>query len=200
MDARLIINGVETKLGFKELEYICDGLDDCSRNVRIFEELAKSPSVYVRTSIASRKRLNEETIRILIKDTSVEVIQYILNKAEVLMELNFNELSRYIDMGNLDILNAIVEEIDSITEEFCICDKSTLLHILLDQKDPNVLYSLAQLEELPDEFLDRLANHDDITISTAAKRTIRKKELYFQNVDDQDDEYDDEEDDGDILF
>jgi hypothetical protein len=70
MEAKLVVNDVEVELNFSTLTDISLSLSSSKENRKIFHELAQSPCADIREQVASTSSLDDETIDILIHDTS----------------------------------------------------------------------------------------------------------------------------------
>lgn len=172
MDARLILNGVEIKLGHKELIDICFFIKDCDRNTYIFHELAKSQSPELRAGIADKEHLKDETIDMLLNDSSLEVMRSVIRNDSFKSRMNREILERYIETGDTEILTVIAGDIDDYTDVNDICEMDWLCGRLMIEKDPNVRYELAGNEKIPFLFLQELTEDHDINVAEKAQETL----------------------------
>ena len=78
MNAKLIINNIEVTLGHRQLEDLVFGLNDEPAMRDVFHELAKSSSSEVRNDIAGNRHLSVKTRRLMIADTSLEVMRTVI--------------------------------------------------------------------------------------------------------------------------
>lgn len=178
MKSMFIVNGISTKLGFKELELIADILPDCHENALIFHELALSKSSEVRTAVACKEYLMAETAEILLKDTSIMVLCQILKTDIGKACLNKFELTRLIELGSVRLLKRIVMELDQIVNEFGCCDMKFLVEMLIQHQDPLIRYDLAGCD-IPINYLNILAHDHDESVATNAQCTLNDLDYIF---------------------
>jgi len=81
MEAKLVINDVEAKLGYEELEEITGCLSDSKKNPAVFDELAKSPSSMIRMNVSWNKAISDQTVELLLADSSIEVLRGIVENS-----------------------------------------------------------------------------------------------------------------------
>jgi len=183
MDARLIINGVEIKLGHKELVDICYSIEDYARNVDILHELAKLNSSEIRSNVAGNEHLKDETFDMLIQDSSLEVMRVVICHDHFKKRMDKEIIERFIQTGDTEILTRIAKEIDDYTVLYEVCEMDWLCEKLIVQKDPAVRYKIAGNDSIPVFFLNKLAEDSDINVSEKAQETLSELE---------EDEFDDE--------
>lgn len=170
MDAKLVVNGVEVKLGHDELSSICGSLSDSKKNQDIFHELAKSQSEAVRENVAWKKRLSKETALLLIKDTSIEVLREIVGHVTAKEIITEDDIKRLIALQDTEIMVTIAEGV----YEYDNCDETFIYNALINQADPQVRYQLAQDSEMPKFLMSTLIDDQDIEVSEEAKETLEE--------------------------
>ncbi len=186
MKAELIINNVKLELGHKELNEISYALDGCERAKDIYHELAQSPSAETRLNIVLQNCLHAKTIRLLLSDTKIEVMRSMINKNQFISQMEKNDIERFIDSGDSEILTDIVRHIDDFAEVYEVCEKDWLCEKLYQQPDPSVRYALAENSETPEFFLKKLLKDADINVSRTAQETLSDiEEEDFDNDDDE---------------
>ena len=183
MDARLIINGVEIKLGHKELVDICYSIEDYARNADIFHELAKSNSSEIRSNIAGNEHLKDETFDMLIQNSSLEIMRTIISRDHFKRRMDKEIIERFIETGDTEILTNIAEDILDCADLYDVCEMDWLCEKLIIKKDPAVRYELAGNDSTPVFFLNKLAEDSDINVAEKAQETLSALE---------EDEFDDE--------
>ena len=186
MHAELIINNVRLELGHRELNEISYALNDCKRTRNIFHELAQSPSAETRSNIVSQKNLHTKTVRLLLADSQIEVMRSMVNQDKFLSRMTKEDIERFINSGDSDILSDIVNNIPELTEEYEVCEKDWLCEKLYQQTDPTVKFKLAENDETPEFILKKLLADQDINIAQAARETL--DEIEAVDFDDDDDE------------
>jgi hypothetical protein len=170
MDGKLIVNEVEVDLGHDELSSICGSLSDSQKNEGIFHELAKSPSEGVRESVAWKKRLPRKTARLLLNDTSIEVLREIVGHGTAKGLITEEDISRLIAIEDTAIMVTIAENV----YEYDNCDQDFIYDALINQADPQIRYQLAQDTDILEIFLKRLTKDQDIEVSEEAKKTLEE--------------------------
>ena len=184
MKAELIINNVRLELGHKELNEISYALDDCKRNKNIYHELAQSPSAETRSNIVSQKNLHAKTVRLLLSDPQIEVMRSMVDRDKFISRMKKEDIERFINSGDSDILSDIVNNIPELTEEYEVCEKDWLCEKLYQQTDPTVKFKLAENDETPEFILKKLLADQDINISQAARETLDEIEDFDIEDDD----------------
>ena len=177
MKAELIINNTRLELGHKELNEISYILGDCKKAKDIFHELAQSPSTETRSNIASQKNLHRKTVTLLLSDSQIEVIRTIITRGKFISQMEKEDIDRFINTGDSEILIRLVENMVDLTEKYEVCEKDWLCEKLYQQTDPSVRYGLADNDKTPEFILKKLAQDPDLDVSQAAKDTLEDLEL-----------------------
>ncbi|MDY6904066.1 MAG: hypothetical protein SWH61_05205 [Thermodesulfobacteriota bacterium] len=165
----LVINNVETILGFDELIAVCDSLNDVSRHEHVFEELAKSDSLELKVSVASRRRISKNTVNLLIQDLNLDVLRALSKNRYAMQHFDRKAIRALIDSQDEDIYISIAEGLKDYAQIFnveCLCEN-------LIQGGSAVKYILASNPETPVFFLTELAQDPDVSVSERAKRTLQ---------------------------
>ncbi len=170
MDAKLIVNGVEVNLGHDELSGICGSLSDSEKNEGIFHELGKSSSEAVRENVAWKKSLSKETAKLLLNDTSIEVLREIVGHETAKDLITKEDINRLIALQDTTIMVTIAEGV----YEYDNCDETFIYAALINQADPQVRYQLAQDSEMPKFLMKQLTNDQDLEVSEEAKETLEE--------------------------
>jgi hypothetical protein len=93
MEVRIIINNVEVKLrGYDSIKDLTHQLPDKEGFEAIYHELAKSHSSDVREAVAWKDNLGEDTVKLLLDDSSLTVLERITRN---------DKFQKYDDWGNL---------------------------------------------------------------------------------------------------
>ncbi|MFH2066485.1 MAG: hypothetical protein ABIK15_14900 [Pseudomonadota bacterium] len=171
MTAKLIVNDVQVELGYKELEGICDCLEDCQRNKAVFNELAKSNCVDIRVSVACRKSIGPATIKILLEDNSIEVLRMAVINHRIKAYMRTQDFEHLLNTNDSIILKDIADDFEFYVEEIGI-DPLWLCNELLTRGDLSVKYALAENDCVPFEVKEKLAQDEDVNIRETAKETM----------------------------
>ena len=172
MKAELIINHVRLELGHKELNEISYALDDCERTKDIYHELAQSPSAETRSNIALQKNLHAKTTMLLLSDPQIEVMRSMVDRDQFISLMRKEDIERFINTGDSEILSDIVDNISDFTEEHEVCEKDWLCEKLYQQSDPTIRFKLGENDETPEFILKKLLADPDINVSQAAHDTL----------------------------
>ncbi len=169
MEAKLVVNGVAVELNYSTLFDISLSLSSSKENRKIFHELAKSPCSEIREQVANASSLDDETIDILINDTSIDVLRQIVDHGRAQCIISQDDLERLIDVGDTELLCSIAKNVD----EYDSCDIHLICLKLVKQRDPKVRDSLADNENVPRIFLETLLEDEDAEVADTAKYTLQ---------------------------
>ena len=170
MEAKLVVNGVEAKLGYEELEEITACLSDNKKNRAVFDELAKSPSSMIRMNVSWNKAISDQTVEMLLADSSIEVLRGIVENGRSRWIITEEILERLISNGDTDLLCIVANEVGDFYE----CDVDGICEKLIHQKDPQVRRRLASNSDTPEEFIEELIDDEDMDVARAARKTLNK--------------------------
>jgi hypothetical protein len=168
MNAYLEINNIKTKIGVDLLERIASNLNDNEENQLLFEELSKSSSAAIRSEIAYKDKINEETAKILLNDTDPKVLERILRNDIAKNIADMGVLQRIIDQNSEDVLKALADSIESFEN----ISADVLANALLSKNNPSVDYSIASNYSTPKKILKQLLKHSDPDVVMAAKNSL----------------------------
>jgi len=180
MEAKLVVNDVEVKLGYEELEEIAGCLSDSKKNRPVFDELAKSPSSMIRMNVSWNKAISDQTVELLLADSSIEVLRGIVENRRSRWIITEEVLEGCIANGDTELLCTIADEVGDFYE----CDVDVICEKLVHQKDPQVRRRLASNSDTPREFIEELIDDEDMDVARAARKTLNK-------LDDEDEDDDD---------
>jgi hypothetical protein len=185
MHAIISVNGVEAKLGHVELEAMCWSLEDRDKNAGVLNELAKSGCVEIRKTVASYEELYGDTIEMLIKDNSIEVLREIVSNNQATEYLEKDDLIRFFKLGDTELLSSIAADVERYSEQYEICELKWVCEQLSNHSDPSVRAMLAENEDVPMYILQKLSEDEDIDVASKAEATIEELES-FEEYDDDD--------------
>jgi hypothetical protein len=169
MEAKLVVNGVEVELNFSTLADISLSLSSSKANRAIFHELAKSDCADIREQVSTINSLDDETIDILINDTSIDVLRQMVDHGRAQCIVSQEDLERLIDTGDTELLCSIAKNVD----EYDSCDIHLICLKLVKQRDPKVRESLADNENAPKVFLETLLQDEDAEVADTAQYTLQ---------------------------
>jgi hypothetical protein len=179
MEAKLVVNDVEVKLSYDELDSISGCLSDDAKRSEILYELSKSPSSMVRITVVYNNAIDEKTVERLIRDSSIEVLRGIVRNSLAQRIITEEDMERLIATRDTELLCHIAEQID----DFDACDLDRLCEKLVAQKDPQIRHKLASNPATPARFLEELVDDEDLDVARAAGNAM-------EDLDDQEDEDD----------
>ena len=184
LEAKLVVNGIELELGYSALGDSVLFLSSGKKNQGIYFELAKSPSSEVRQNVAKTNSLNDETVKLLVQDSSVEVLREIVSNYHAQEIITQEEIERLIAIGDTALLSTIAE----IVENFELCDTDLICLKLLLHRDPQVRERLAENEYVSKVFLEKLSNDEDAEVAEAAKQTLSDLKEWEEDAEKDDDD------------
>ena len=138
----------------------------------IFAALARHPYPSIRSNVAGKENLDEETVLLLAKDKDPNVSRSIpynetfkriatLEMLKDMLELEGDAASNIISYaGSFQKVSA--DEIEQAVKD-------------ADIQDPQILMSAAQCWDFSIEFIEELTQHPDVSVANAAKRTVKNR-------------------------
>lgn len=172
MQSSIVVNGVEVSLGHRELENVCWMLEDCEKNREIFHEMATSGFVEIRRHIAGCEHLNSDTFKMLLDDSSIEILRSILVNDKAKEWITMDHIKRYLEIGDTEMMVTLVSDVGFYANEKEVCDMNWLCEQLSNHPDPSVRFALAENVDVPIYLLIKLANDDDVEVAAQAKETL----------------------------
>jgi hypothetical protein len=172
MQAKININGIEAIIGYTGLESVCQSLDDCEKNSDILHELANSNYYEIRRMVAYYDYLKPETLKILLKDTSIDVLREIVTNEKAIKYIQKDDIERFIKKGDPELLTSIASDVNKYAEKYGTCDVNWLCEKLSNQKDPSVRAALADNTDIPMFILIKLSEDEDVEVANKAKESI----------------------------
>ena len=111
-------------------------------------------------------RINKTTFQLLAKDPSVQVVSQLV-ACSALTYATQEEV-----MGFIDRDTDIAQTVASMLEQYENIDVPTVVDKLLSMGDPEVATTLANSTVVPREILQRLLEHPDPKVRSAAKESL----------------------------
>ena len=146
-------------------------VDDIPENHELSDQFcllaAQHPASQVRQRVANRDKLSEETMAILAKDTSVDVLRNLIRSAAFQEYADQDLLARFVQIST-DLAEAIADNLGS----FSNANAEALVQLLLQMDDPAIAYNLAGNYNIPKKILRSLLKHNDLVVSQVAKNTL----------------------------
>jgi hypothetical protein len=142
-------------------------LQDVAENSALFGHLAKSPSTEVRSDIAYKDNLNEDTVKLLSQDTSIDVRRRICGQQPfrewACTEILLNYISADIECA---------KTIAGCISDYSNADVNEIAIELCEHTDPDVRNALASSWGAPKKFLKKLLSDPDASVRASAQRAL----------------------------
>jgi hypothetical protein len=168
MEAKLVVNGVEMKLGHGPLKFIAGTIQGYVDGEAINHELAKHPSSAVRKVVADGEVLEDKTVRLLLKDNCIDVLKNIVTNDSAAEIMTKKDIAWMISKKDPRLSVKLVEYMGDYRREL----QEFIAEKLIDHPDPYVRYSLAETSSTPKKFLEKLTKDPDVDIAEEARETI----------------------------
>lgn len=164
------VDGAEVlneELGSECVSGLTGRLQDIAENKDFFGYLAKSASSEVRSDIAYKDNLNEETVELLSRDNSLDVRRRLCGQTPFREWVGTELLLEYI---STDIECA--KTIAGSVSDYSNADANKVAIELCKHSDPDVRNALAGSWGAPKKFLKQLLSDPDASVRASAKRTL----------------------------
>ncbi len=168
MEAKLVVNGVEMKLGHGPLKFIAGTIQGYVDGEAINHELAKHPSSNVRKVVAEDYDLEDKTIKLLLKDNCLDVLKTIIIHDSTAEIITKKDIARIISKNDSRLSADLVEYMGEYKRDF----REFIAEKLIDHPDPVVRFMLAESRSAPKKFLKKLTKDPDVDIAKQARETI----------------------------
>lgn len=155
------------ELGAESVSGLAGRLQDIAENKDLFGHLAKSASSEVRSDIAYKDNLNEETVELLSRDDSIDVRRRLCCQPPFREWVGTELLLEYIS-ADIDCAKTIAGSVS----EYSNADTNKLAIELCKHLDPDVRNALASSWGAPKKFLKQLLSDPDASVRASAKRTL----------------------------
>jgi hypothetical protein len=147
---------------------IVDNYPDKKTSRGFFAKLAKFPSYKVRSAVAAKDQLDEETVNFLANCTEKEILSSLLRSDSARACLTTKQLVGFIEK-DAELASEIVDRLDS----FKTADSDELATMMMTHSDSAVRYSLANAYETPKAILRKLAKDTDPDVARAADARLK---------------------------
>ena len=162
--------GVE--LGFEALSSVVYSIPDTEENAPIFAALARHPYPSIRSNVADKQNIDDETALLLAQDKNHEVCRSIA----------YNETFRRV--ATLELIKSMCESesgalhnIFNTVTSFEKVSQDEIEQAIKDAdiQDPEILKSAAESWQISTEFIEELTQHPDVSVANAAKETLKNR-------------------------
>ena len=169
MEAKLVVNGVEMKLGHGPLAAISDIIVDYPDSQDINHELAQHPSSNVRQVVANGEELADKTIKLLLKDNCLDVLRVIVSNDSATSDImTKRDINRMISKKDSRLLANLIEYMGDYDQD----SREVIAEKLVDHPDPVVRYMLVETSNTPKKFLKQLTKDPDVDIAYQAQERL----------------------------
>jgi len=170
MQVRFTILEHEVHLGWEALESVVGNLPDDDESLAgLLHELAQSNIAAVRSAVAGKSVITEETVGILASDPSPEVIEALVNAQR--SKLSESALAQIIQRNWSGINRQIAEDVQRYYEQ---SDVAAIAKLLAGSADPSVRATLAYNSSAPKPIVRQLLQDPDPEVRRLAQNTLRQ--------------------------
>jgi hypothetical protein len=155
------------ELGSEAVSGLTGRLPDTSESKEVFGYLAQCASSEVRTDIAYKDNLNEETVERLSQDASIEVRRRLCGQTPFREWASTEILLEYIS-ADIDCAKTIAGSVG----DYSNADANKVAIELCKHADPDVRNALAGSWGAPKKFVKQLLSDPDASVRASAKRTL----------------------------
>jgi|LauGreDrversion4_2_1035121.scaffolds.fasta_scaffold12392_7 HEAT repeat protein len=154
-------------LGSECVSSLAGRLPDIAENKALFGHLAKSTSSEVRSEIAYKDHLNEETVELLSQDNSVDVRRRICGQKPFREWACTEILLNYIS-ADIECAKTIAGSIS----DYGNADVNDIAIEICEHPDPDVRNALAGSWGAPKKILKKLLSDPDASVRASAQRSL----------------------------
>ena len=162
---------IGAELGFESLESVIYSIPDTKENSALFAALAKHPYPGIRSQLASKQNLDDETVMLLASDTDVNVLSNITYSESFKNKATLDDIKRILEQNN-DASSNIISSAGGFKKVSVDEIEQTIKDVV---KNPRVLQTAAQGYDLSTAFLEELSQNPDVSVSSAAKETLKNR-------------------------
>lgn len=155
------------ELGSEAVSGLTGRLPDTAESKEVFGYLAQCASSEVRTDIAYKDNLNEETVERLSQDASIEVRRRLCGQTPFREWASTEILLEYIS-ADIDCAKTIAGSVGDYSNS----DANKVAIELCKHSDPDVRNALAGSWGAPKKFVKQLLSDPDASVRASAKRTL----------------------------
>jgi hypothetical protein len=135
MKIALSVDSQETiVLSLSDSANVVGWLDECVDSAPFFSRLADHPSSEVRSAVAFKTCLPQETFRQLARDPSIDVVKNIACNESAMSQFKLPLIQEMIDR-DVSVATNIADFLNLVNEEI----REEVIHLLLQHDDPKVV-------------------------------------------------------------
>lgn len=173
IEFRLVaINGEEEifseALSYELLATLVSYYPDTAKSQALFRLAAKHPSAEVRSQVASKNKIDEDTCHELIDDDAISVLKNMVSNTIFKEMATIEILKKYIATDR-ELAEAIAYDLES----YKLVDILNLAEFIAANKDPSVVSTLANNRRAPKKVLRDLLNYPDPLVSERASDNLK---------------------------
>ena len=166
MEVKLVVDGLEVEVGTKFLvELVRYAIPDTEVYSDLFSALAKSKNPYVRSGIASKDTIDEETAELLLADDDIVVLDAILLNDVAKLLVTNERLEEVLGFVGMDIASNIISNLNDYEE----VDANALADFIIAKDNPALALELAEAYGTPKKILKKLVKSEDVDVKACAK-------------------------------
>ncbi|CAN1503980.1 hypothetical protein MCEREM21A_00585 [Sphingomonadaceae bacterium] len=158
---------IQEYLGSECVSALAGRIPDVAENKSIFGHIAKSSSSEVRSEIAYKDHLNEDTVELLSQDASIDVRRRICSQSSFREWASTEILLEYI-RADIECAKTIAGNIS----EYSNADVNEVAIEICEHADPDVRNALAGSWGAPKKFLKKLLSDPDASVRSSAQRSL----------------------------
>lgn len=169
MDIKLLVNGVEVKVGIELAENIVNWLPDNENYQHVFHELAQHSSSSVRRGVAYKDIILNETARLLLRDKDTAVLESILMSESIKDMFNEDDFKYFLGIGCDEVVATLIKNIDGykLLDDITVCYEA-----IMELNNDYLNLQIANTNGTPRKILKKLLKSDDPGISNAAREAF----------------------------
>jgi len=169
---KLIIeeNGKEAlskTLTYEDVERLASYYDDSVESNDFFVLAARHPAASVRENVASKDKISEAVLGLLINDKSITVLRSLVRSEAFREHASIEDIERLINI-DAQIAQTVAENIESYQQ----ADTGNLCSLIMRMEDPSIVSSLANNYSTPKKILKELMKHADPYVVKQAKKRL----------------------------
>lgn len=169
MNVKLTINNVEVQMGIEFQTNTVEGIPDAEAYESLFLEFAKSKSADIRSEVASKSKISEETVLLLLADKEPEVLNSILSNDACNALVTTEQLIGYLEHGSSEVIKTIISNLS----DYEGIDANKVIQSIMGLDNPSYDLALAGGWRTPKRALKKLVRSSDKDVKANAEDTLR---------------------------
>jgi len=168
MKMKLTVDETEVVLGAAFQQSLVECIPDSPAYEILFSALAKADNAEIRSGVADKENITDETAKVLLNDTDPRVLDRILNNGIAKSIVTTDHLKNIMRIGGNDVIKTIISNISEYDE----ADMEEVVNLILKMNSPGLNLALAENYQTPKRILKKLLKSDDPDIQNAARRSL----------------------------